>query len=140
MQQEHQTELLIGSAPCISFRTLLDPSEKGTKEQMEKAQDEERQNTQSCIKAYKRQLSMGRHFLHEHPVHASSWCTPEMEELLSDGRIHLVQGPMCHWRTTARDDRGEQGFVRRKNEMRNEQLEAQQCWRENMLEKIVECG
>ena len=64
MQQEHQTELSIGSAPCISFRT-----QKGTKEQIEKAQDEERQYTQACIKAYKRQLSMGGHFLHEHPVH-----------------------------------------------------------------------
>ena len=36
LQQEHQTELLIGSAPCMSFRTLLHPSERGTKEQTEK--------------------------------------------------------------------------------------------------------
>ena len=50
---------------------------------MEKVQD-----------AYKGQLSMGRHFLHETPVRASSWCMPEMRELLSDGRIHLVQGPI----------------------------------------------
>ena len=114
MQQEHQTELLIGSARCIFFRTLPHPSEKGTKEQLEKAQNEERQYTLACIKAHKRQLSMGRHFLHEHPVHASSWCMPEMREWLSDGRIHLVQGPMCRWRMTATDDRDEQGFVRGK--------------------------
>ena len=69
MQQEHQTELLIGSAPCKSFPTLPHPCEKRTKDQSEKAQDEERQYTQACIKAYKRQLSMGRRFLHEHPVH-----------------------------------------------------------------------
>ena len=69
LQQEHETELLIGSAPCKSFRTLLHPCEKGTKEQIEKAQDEERQYTQASIKAYERQLSMARHFLHEHPVH-----------------------------------------------------------------------
>ena len=98
MQQEHQTELLIGSAPCISFRTVLHRSEKGTKEQIEKAQDEERQHTQACIKAYKRQLSMGRHFLHE--------------QCISDERIRLGQGPMCRWRMTATDDRHEQGFVR----------------------------
>ena len=77
MQQEHQTELLIGSAPCISSRTLLHPCEKGMKEQIEKAQDEVRQYTQACIKAYKRQLSMGRHFFHE--------------QCISDGRKHLVQ-------------------------------------------------
>ena len=124
MQQKHQTELLIGSAPCISFRTLLHASEKGTKEQIEKAQAEERQHTQASIKAYKRQMSMGGHFLHEHPVHASSWCMPEMRELLSDGRIHLVQGPMCRWRMTATCDRYAQGFVRGKNEMGKEQLEA----------------
>ena len=71
LQQEHQTELLIGSAPCISFCTLLHTSKQGTKQQIEKVQDEEGQYTQACIKAYRRQLSMGRHFLHEHPVHAS---------------------------------------------------------------------
>ena len=38
MQEEHQTELLIGSAQCMSFRTLLHPSEKGTKRQIEKVQ------------------------------------------------------------------------------------------------------
>ena len=48
---------------------------------------------------------------------------PEMREL-DDGRIHLVQGPMCHWRMAATHDRIEQGFVRGKNEMGNEQLEA----------------
>ena len=90
LQQEHETELLVGSAPCTSFRTVLHRSEKGTKEQIENAQDEERQYTQACIKAYKRQLSMGRHFLHE--------------QCIGDGRIHLVQGPMCRWHMAATDD------------------------------------
>ena len=94
MQQEHQTELLIGSAPCISFRTLLYSS--GTKTQTDRVQDQERQYTRACIEAYRRQLIMGRHFLHGHPVHASSWCVPEMRELMNDGRVHLVQDPMCH--------------------------------------------
>ena len=98
-QQENQTELLIGSAPCKSFRTLLHPCVKGTKERIEKAQDEERQYTQACIKAYKRQLSM---------VDIS--CTNT--QCISDGRTHLVQGPMCRWRMTATDDRHGQGFVR----------------------------
>ena len=42
---------------------------------------------------------------------------PEMREMFSDERIHLVQGPMCHWRMTATDDRDEQGFVRRKTRL-----------------------
>ena len=104
MQQEHQTELLIGSAPCISFRTLLYLS--GTKTQTDRVQDQERQ----C----KRQLIMGGHFLHEHPVHASSWCMPEIRELMNHGRVHLVQGPMCHWRVSSTGDGDEQKFVRGK--------------------------
>ena len=112
MQQEHQTELLIGSAPCISFRTLLYPS--GTKTQIDRVQDQERQYTRACIEAYRRQLIMGRHFLHEHPLHASSWCMPEMRELMNDGRVHLVQGPMCHWRLSSTGDGDEQEFVRGK--------------------------
>ena len=112
MQQEHQTEFLIGNAPCISFRTLLYPS--GTKTQTDRVQDQERQYTRACIEAYQRQLIMGRHFLHEHPVHASSWCMPEMRELMNDGRVHLVQGPICHWRLSSTGDGDEQGFVRGK--------------------------
>ena len=111
MQEEHQTELLIGSAPCISFRTLLYPS--GTKSQTDREQVQERQYTRACIEAYKRQLIMGRHFLHEHPVHASSWFMPEMREFMNDGRVHLVQGPMCHWRLSSTGDGHEQGLCRR---------------------------
>ena len=54
MQQEHQTELLIGSAPCISFRTSLFSS--GTKTQTDRVQDQERQYTRARTEAYKRQL------------------------------------------------------------------------------------
>ena len=112
VQQKHQTELLIGSAPCISFRTLLYPC--GTKTQTDRVHDQERQYTRACIEVYKRQLIMGRHFLHEHPVHASNWCMPEMREMLNDERVLLVQGPMCHWCLASTGDGNEQGFVRGK--------------------------
>ena len=39
---------------------------------------------------------------------------PEMRELLNDGRVHLVQGPMCHWRLASTGDGDEQEFVRGK--------------------------
>ena len=39
---------------------------------------------------------------------------PEMRELMNDGRVHLVQGPMCHWRLASTGDGDEQGFVRGK--------------------------
>ena len=37
-----------------------------------------------------------------------------MQEILNDGTIHLVLGPMFHWRMSSTDDRIEQGFVRGK--------------------------
>ena len=39
---------------------------------------------------------------------------PEMRELMNDGRVHLVQGPMCHWRLSSTGDGDEQEFVRAK--------------------------
>ena len=33
---------------------------------------------------------------------------------MNDGRVHLVQGPMCHWRFASTGDSDEQGFVRGK--------------------------
>ena len=119
LQQEHQTERLIGSAPCKSFRTLLHPCEKGTKKQIEKAQDEKRQHTQACIKAYKRQLSM---------VDIS--CTNA--QCISDGRIHLVQGPMCRRRRMRQTiDLNRGSCVDKRDGHRAAR---------GTLEKIVECG
>ena len=57
MQQEHQTELLIASAPCISFRTLLYPS--GTKTQTDRVQDQERQSTRACIEGVQKTIDHG---------------------------------------------------------------------------------
>ena len=63
-------------------------------------------------------VEQGRHFLHE-------------PQCIIDGRIHLVQGPMCRCRMTATGDRNEQGFVEKRDGHRAA---------EGMLEKIVECG
>ena len=137
MQEEYQPDLLIGSTPCTSIRALLHPHK--TKEQTERMQDEERQHTQACIKAYKRPWSMGRHFLHEQPKRAPSW--PVRKELLSDGGVHLVQDPISRWCMTARDDGGEQRTrTRRKENGLRVARDWQHCWRESVLERIVACG
>ena len=34
--------------------------------------------------------------------------------MMNDGRVHLVQGPTCHWRLASTGDGDEQGFVRGK--------------------------
>ena len=56
---------------------------------------------------------------------------------MNDGRVHLVHGPMCHWRLSSTGDGEEQGFVRGKNEIGDEQLKAgsfigkKTCWRKS---------
>ena len=47
---------------------------------------------------------------------------------------------MCHWRLASTGDGDEQGFVRGKNEMGDDQLKAGSFAGKNMLEKIVEYG
>ena len=68
-------------------------------------------------------------------MHASNWCMPEMRELMNDGRVHLVQGPMCHWRLSSTGDGDEQGIVRGETRWATEQLKAG-----SFAEKIVEYG
>ena len=67
---------------------------------------------------------------------------PEMRELLSDGWVHLVQGPMCRWCMTARDDGGEQEFVREETKWttsssRSEMLLARERAGENRPLRLV---
>ena len=115
MQQEHQTELLIGEARhAYLFARYCTPARKERKSKLRRRKTKRETIHTSVHQSVQRQLSMARHFLHERPVHASSWCMPEKRDSLSDGTIHLVQGPMCRWRKTATDDRDEQGFVRGK--------------------------
>ena len=52
---------------------------------------------------------------------------------IADGRVHLVQGPMCHWRLASIGDGNEQGFVE-KREMGDEQLKAGNMAREHTEE------
>ena len=111
VQESHRPDLLIGSPPCTSFCALLHLSK--TKDQIEKMRVEGRKHVRVCIEAYKRQLQMGKHFLHEHPAGSASWSMPEMQELLGDSRVYVVQGPMCRWGMVTKDSSGKQGYVRK---------------------------
>ncbi len=111
LQAEQQPELLIGSPPCTSFCSLLFLTK--TKDQIEQLRQEGREHVRICVEAYKRQLAMGKHFLHEHPAHSASWMMPEVSELINTDGVYLVQGPMCRWQMKAVDNYGEEGFVRK---------------------------
>ena len=51
---------------------------------------------------------------------------------MNDGRVHLVQVPMCHWRLSSTSDGDEQGFVRgKKRDGRRAAQGWQLCWQGN---------
>ena len=112
LQDREWPEILIGSPPCTTFCPLLHI--KFTKEQIQQRREEEGEpHIRFCVERYRRQLELGRHFLHEHPKGSASWKMPEMVELINDKRTFLVEGPMCRWGMTARDNQGQEGFVRK---------------------------
>ena len=112
LQDREWPEILIGSLPCTTFCSLL--YVEFTKEQVQQRRKEEGEpHIRFCVERYRRQLELGRHFPHEHPKGSASWTMPEMMELIKDKRTFLVQGPMCCWGMTARDNQGQEGFVRK---------------------------
>ena len=111
LQEEERPELFIGSPPCTSFCPLLRLSKSA--EQVAEQQIEGKEHIRISIEAYERQLAMGKHFLHEHPAHSSSWKMPEVTRLASNSQVYIVQGPMCRWEMASKDNSGVEGFVRK---------------------------
>ena len=54
----------------------------------------------------------------ERRPNAASWCMPEIRELMNDGRVHLVQGPMCHSRLASTGDGNEEVCVEKRDGQR----------------------
>ena len=112
VQNREQPELLAGSPPSDDFNSLLntcvEPQEinKLKKERIEP-------QIRTCVQAYKLQMAMQKHFVHEHPKDSTSWEMPEIQSLASDPRVHSIDGPMCRWSLKARgsDEKGE--FMRK---------------------------
>eukprot|EP00973_Karenia_brevis_P084114 11670821-Karenia_brevis.AAC.1 len=78
---EDKPTLLIGSPPCTYFSQLMrinwsrmDPDEAWRK--WEQAVE----HVSFCMKLYSIQIEAGRYFLHEHPLSASSWQLPSVEQ------------------------------------------------------------
>ena len=49
------------------------------------------------MQAYKVQMEMQKHFVHEHPKESTSWEMLEVQFLVSDPRVQNINGPMCRW-------------------------------------------
>ena len=96
VQNREQPELLVGSPPSDDFNSLLNTcveSQEISKLKKERIEPQIR----TCVQAYKLQMAMQKHFVHQHSKDSASWDMPEVESLVSDLRVHSIDGPMCRW-------------------------------------------
>ena len=92
---------IVGSPPCTAFSRLqglnfpkMDPLV------VEKMLKEARRHLHFVISLYQLQLADNRHFLHEHPVGASSWKDPYMERILNHPRVGTTVADQCMYGLT----------------------------------------
>ena len=96
VQNREQPELLVGS-PSSLLNTCVE-SQEISKLKTERIEPQIR----NCVQAYKLQMAMQKHFVHEHPKDSASWDMLEVQSPVSDPRMHIIGGPMCRWILKAR--------------------------------------
>ena len=67
----------------------------------------------ACAQAYKLQLEMLKHFVHEYRKDSTSWKTLGVQSLVSDPRVCSIGGPMCRWSLKARGSNDKAEFMRK---------------------------
>ena len=110
VQNREQPELLAESPPRDGLNSLLSTcveSQEISKLKTERIEPQIR----TCVQAYKLQIAM--HFVHEHPKDSVSWDMPEVQSLVSDPRVHSIDGPMRRWSLKARGSSEKVGFVKK---------------------------
>ena len=113
VQNREQRELLAGNPPSDDFNSLLSTcveSQEISKLKTERIEPQIR----TCVQAYKLQMAMQMHFVHEHPKDSTSWEMHEIQSLVSDPRVNnIVDGPMCRWISKARGSNERVEFMRK---------------------------
>ena len=70
------------------------------KEKVRELIAEGRKHLSFVTSLYRKQLQIGRHFLYEHPVSATSWKEPQIMALAKDPRVHCVVADQCQYGLT----------------------------------------
>ena len=103
IQNGEQPELLVGSPSSDEFSSLL--STRAAREISKLKTEKIEPQIRACVKSYKLQMEMQKHFFHEHPKDSTSWEMPEGQSLVNDPRVYSIDGPMCRWSLKARGSR-----------------------------------
>ena len=109
VQNREQPELLAGCPPSDDFNSLSNTcveSQEIRKLQTEKIEPQIR----ASVQAYKLQMAVQLHTVHEHPKYSASW--PEVQSLVSEPRVQSIDGPMCRWSVKARGSNEKVEFMR----------------------------
>ena len=91
--------LVIGSPPCTMFSRLninLNAKKMGQGE-WARRRVEAMVHLQFAVQVYQEQLRCGRHFLHEHPLTATSWSVPEVLALRALPGVGEVVADLCQF-------------------------------------------
>jgi len=91
--------LVIGSPPCTMFSRLninLNAKKMGAVE-WARRRAEAMVHLRFAVQVYQEQLRCGRHFLHEHPLTATSWSVPEVLALRARLGVGEVVADLCQF-------------------------------------------
>ncbi|CAE7633607.1 unnamed protein product [Symbiodinium necroappetens] len=98
MLAEHKPSLIVLSPPCTVFsklRALTNHKREASKVQQELR--EGHRHVKFAVQLAFIQHDACRGFVFEHPMHASSWKLPELQQLASKPGVHKVQLDMCRF-------------------------------------------
>jgi hypothetical protein len=113
--KEEDPWLIIGSPPCTDFSAL----NVGLNHPKMEYEEVRRRLIRAhlllnfAMDIYRWQISRGRYFLHEHPNNATSWRSPEMQDLLTQKGVCTTTADACRFGMTAMDRNGVQGPVKK---------------------------
>ena len=112
--QEKKPGWLIGSPPCTAFSRLqglnfpkMDPA------RVAKVLKEAKKHLHGVLSLYQVQLDGNRHFLHEHPVGATSWLDAWMQKILAHPRVGTAVADQCMYGLTTIDGNGNEASAKK---------------------------
>jgi hypothetical protein len=99
--------LVIGSPPCTQFSRLqnLNRNRSDPRERRRRLV-EAKVLLDFAVEVYRAQLARGAHFLHEHPLAATSWEEPGVQELRAHPQVQEATAHQCCFGLAARDPSG----------------------------------
>ena len=106
MVMREKPAFIVGCPPCAKYCNLLHLSASKDSPEFKRAKAQADILLDFAMELYTIQLRGGRHFIHEHPLTASSWREPSVERMLMMPSVGTVRLDMCAYGMQAVDRTG----------------------------------